>query len=125
MTSCDADPCLFMGDSNGDSVLILVNVDDLLVDATTSAVADAVEAEITDEFKSRKMREPTYFPGLHVDRNKNAGTIALCQRQYITSLLERFGMDSSIPVRLPMGAGTRLRQEGEVLPVDLVKIYQE
>lgn len=125
MAPCDADPCLFKGIRNGGTVFILVYVDDLLIVATSNITADAVEADIMGAFTARRMGEPTFFLGLHIDRNKQAGTIALGQRQYVSTLLERFGMEEANPVRLPMGVGSRLRQMGEALAEDLAQLYQE
>lgn len=87
---CASDPCLFKGTIDGVIVLILVYVDDLLIVATTQAAVTGAKKIITTVFKSREMGEPTYFLGLHIDRKHSEGTIKLGQRQYVSTLLERF-----------------------------------
>lgn len=76
-------------------------------------------------FKAREMGEPTYFLGLHVDRDAGSGSIQLGQRQYVATLLERFRMGEANMVSVPMGAGGHLQTEGEPLPEDLWRFYQE
>lgn len=122
---CDSDPCLFKGTCMGHDVYILVYVDDLLIISGSEEAAEQVQAKVTTAFKARVMGEPTYFLGLHIDRDSATGSIHLGQRQYVATLLKRFGMQDANPVRLPIGAGTRLRKEGEALPNDLKETYQE
>lgn len=69
--------------------------------------------------------EPTYFLVLHIERDAATGSIQLGQRQYVATLLERFGLQDTNPVRLPIGAGTRPWKEGEPLPKGLKELYQE
>lgn len=71
------------------------------------------------------MGEQTFFLGLYTTRTKQAGTIALGQRQYMSTLLERFGMEDANPVLLPIDVRSRLRQEGRALAEDLALLYQE
>lgn len=122
---CHTDPCLFKGKCMGAEVYILVYVDDLLIISDHAEAAEQVQKTVTTAFKARVMGEPTYFLGLHIDRDATTGSIYLGQRQYVATLLERFGLQDANPVRLPMGAGTRLRKDGEVLPKDLKELYQE
>lgn len=98
---------------------ILVYVDDLLIISDSQEAAEQVQRTITTAFKARVMGEPTYFLGLHIDRDAAMGSNHLGQRQYVATLLGRFGLQDTNPVRLPIGAGTRVRKGGEALPNDL------
>jgi len=124
-TPCDADPCLYK-DTRGDVVVfILIHVDDLLVAAATKAAAESAKVAITGVFKAREMGEPSFFFGFHIVRDANKGTLQVGQHQYVTTLLERFGLDKANPVRLPMGVGARLTKDGQPLMGALIKTYQE
>jgi len=124
-TACASDPCLYKGERDGVTVCILVYVDDLLVAGATNAAAMSAKAAITTAFKAREMGEPTFFLGFHVERDTERGTLRLGQRQYVHTILERFGLADANPVQLPMGAGDRLTKDGEPLTAELQQTYQE
>lgn len=109
----------------GYAVFILVYVYDLLVVSKSRQAAAAGKDAVTEAFKARDMGEPTFFIGLLVDRDTEKGTITFDQRQYVAMLIERFGIENANPVRLPLGTGTQMQQEGEPLPPQLVQTYQE
>jgi len=124
--ACEADECLFKRRTpDGEICFILVYVDDLLVAAQTEVIAEAGQAVVTEAFKSKTMGEPTYFLGLHIERDTNGRTLRLHQRQYVFSLLTRFGLEEANPVLLPMGAGVHLSKGGAQLDADTTKLYQE
>jgi len=124
--ACEADecPCKRVG-PGGDFCLILMNVDDLLVAAPTVDATQAGQAVITTAFKSKTMGEPAYFFGIHIERDGGARATRVHQRQYISSLVRRFGLEEDNPVHLLMGAGAHLRKVGRYLDADLTELYQE
>jgi len=122
---CEADECLFKRGADGDDVCyILIYVDDLLIAARTMAHAEAGQAVMTDAFKCKTMGPPSYFLGLHVDRDVKGQALRLHQRQYVATLLTRFGLTDANPVLLPMGAGVHLAKQGVRLDAALAKVYQ-
>jgi len=124
--ACEADECLFKRGTVGKDVCyILVYVDDLLIAARTMRHAEAGQAVMTTAFKCKTMGAPTYFLGLHIDRDVEGQTLRLHQRQYVTTLLTRFGLVQANPVLLPMGAGVHLTKQGTPLDAALTKVYQE
>jgi len=109
----------------GDFCLILINVDDLLVAGPTVDAAQAGQAVITTAFKSKTMGEPAYFFSIHIERNGGARATRVHQRQDISSLMRRFGLEEANPVHLLMGAGAHLSKVGRYLDADLTELYQE
>lgn len=73
-------------------VFILVYVHELLIISDLKEAAEQVQDEITKAFKARVMEKPTYFLGLHLERDTATGSVHLGQRQYGATLLERFGL---------------------------------
>jgi len=124
-TACAEDPCLFVGGNGNDVCLILVYVDDLLVAGKTMASAKGALRVVSDAFKARELGAPSYFLGLHIERDEAVNTLLLHQRQYVATLLQRFGMADAHPVRLPMGTGVKLQKAGVFLTPELTKTYQE
>jgi len=124
-TPCSADLCLYKGERNGKTVHILIYVDDRLIVGETDAAAVSAKTAIMTAFKAREMGEPTFFLGLHIERDAASGTIKVGQRQYVHTLLERFGIEQANPVQLPMSAGTRVTKDGAPLSGELHQTYQE
>ena len=91
----------------------------------TEAAAVSAKTAIMTAFKAREMGEPTFFLGLHVERDAASGTIKVSQRQYVHTLLGSFGLGQASPVHLPMSAGTRLTKDGAPLSEELHQTYQE
>jgi len=118
---CEADECLF----KRGTCYILIYVDDLLIAARTMAHADTGQSVMTDAFKCMTMGAPTYFLGLHIDRDVKGQTLRLHQRQYVATLLTRFGLADANPVLLPMGIGVHVAKQGVWLDAALTKVYQE
>jgi len=83
----DADPCLYVGTVAGDKVSILVYVDDLLVAAKSAKRVDAGKRVILVAFMARDMSAPTYFLGMHIERDRGTGALRLSQHQYASNLL--------------------------------------
>jgi len=115
MTQSQADPCLFHKDVSGERAFLLVYVDDLLLVASTAPPLAAMRDAVLAAFQARDLGKPTYFLGLHVDRDEEAGTMVVSQRSFTMTLLERHGMADAKPVALPMAVGTELRKAGEGL----------
>ena len=106
-------------------MFIHIYVDDLLVAAATKAAAELAKGAITGVFKAREMEEPSFFLGLHIVQDADKGTLQVGRHQYVTTLLEQFGLDKANPVRLPMGVGARPTKDGKPLMGALIKTDQE
>lgn len=84
MVQSKADPCLFIKDVEGERVYLVVYVDDLLLMARKQEHLDDMKRDIMNVFASRDIGPPTYFLGLHVDHDKEEGSVTVSQRQYAT-----------------------------------------
>jgi len=125
MRATNADPCLFVGTFDAVRVYVLVYVDDLLLAGESGTAVNMCKKVLTNAFTVRDMGLPTYFLGMHVDHDRAAGKLSLGQRQYVTTILERFALADCNPVRLPMGVGVVMQREGATLDVLMATKYQE
>eukprot|EP00168_Porphyra_purpurea_P012967 TRINITY_DN3485_c1_g1_i4.p2 TRINITY_DN3485_c1_g1~~TRINITY_DN3485_c1_g1_i4.p2 ORF type:complete len:159 (-),score=11.24 TRINITY_DN3485_c1_g1_i4:911-1387(-) len=91
----------------------------------TASTAELGQAAVSNAFKARTMGEPNDFLGMHLECDGMNNAIHMHQRQYIPTLLGRFGLMDAIPVRLPMGTVTRLCVDGQPLAPELAKTYQD
>lgn len=119
-----ADPCLFFKDVDGARCYLLVYVDDLLLVATTPSQLKSMKDRVMAAFKSRDIGVPTYFLGLHLDRDWQEGSLVVSQRQYVQRLVKRHGLADAKPALLPMAPGAELLKAGELLEQRGIERYQ-
>jgi transposase InsO family protein len=107
----EADHSLYVhGDpATGESayVVIAVYVDDLIIAGAERDVLDS-KSKLASRFKMTDMGEVQWLLGLEVQHDKERKLFKLSQRKYIESVLERFGMADSKPVKTPMEQSVRL-----------------
>jgi len=124
-TAYDEEPCLFVGKAGAALCLILVYVEDLLVAGQSARAANGGLRVISEAFKARELVSLAYFLRLHIELDEAAKVLRAHQRQYVLTLMERYGVANAHPVRLPMGVGIKMQKAGTLLTVELVKVYRE
>ena len=124
-TAYDEDPCLFVWKAGAALCLILVYVEDLLVAGRSARAAKGGLRVISEAFKARELVSLAYFLRLHIERDEAAKVLRAHHRQYVLTLMKRYGMADAHPVCLPVGVGIKLQKAGTLLTVELVKVYQE
>ena len=110
----DTDPCLFTKTMQGNTVYVIVHVDDLLVIGTTAAAMTA-KTQITQLFDVKVLGAAKVFLGLEIRRDRPNKKLWLGQTKYIEDMLIKYGMDNSNSRVAPLDAGTRLDDTGELL----------
>lgn len=85
-------------------------------------MANMLKDRLRDKFKIKDLGPVSYALGIQINRNQESGTIELNQRQYIVSILERFGMLESKPVGTPLDKNVKF--SADLAPIDNVP-YQE
>jgi hypothetical protein len=85
---------------------VAVHVDDMAI--FTSNIDGKLKEGLCKEFMIMDMGELKHIVGLEVTRNIEEGTLKISQTQYITKILDRFGMSKSTPVSMPLNPNTKL-----------------
>lgn len=101
----NTDPCLYIKNTNGSNVII-VYVDDLLVSSIDPGTQD-VKRMLKRKFKMKDLGNINKILEINIGRNGETGKMKLHQENYIKSLLEKFEMINSNPVRTPLEAGVK------------------
>jgi hypothetical protein len=91
--------------SANDTVALATWVDNMIITSNSPAIEARFRQELHDLFNMTD-EDPSWVLGLELIRDREAGTIALSQRQYIETLLGRFDMLEFKPAELPMTGGT-------------------
>ncbi|CAM8883274.1 unnamed protein product [Rhodiola kirilowii] len=110
------DYSLFTMKKDGNFLILLVYVDDVVITGTSSALISEVKQYIHDKFKIKDLGFLKYFLGLEVARS-DAG-IFLNQRKYAIELLEENNLLQCKPAKSPMNAKHKLSLSTEALLLD-------
>ncbi|POM58553.1 mitochondrial protein [Phytophthora palmivora] len=106
------DPCLYIKIVDGECVLLLVYVDDVLVTGSSAELIAEVKRQLKSRFEMTDSGKCSYILGIEVVDNAD-GSITLSQDRYIKDILERFGMQdcksaATVGVLMHLMTSTRL-----------------
>ena len=107
-----ADPCVFIQDETNSMTIVAVYVDDLIVMSTSSEKLDAIKKALSGRFKMKDMGPLHYCLGVSIVQN--ADSILLHQKQYILSMLRKFGLMDAKQVSTPADSNVRLVKDDGV-----------
>ena len=119
--SSNADPSLFYRRVDGVLIFLLVYVDDILIASSKISLVNEAKAGLKKEFDVRDLGAASYFLGMVIERDRQAGTVKLSQHKLSKELIERFGMVDAKPKSTPLSVSTRLdvaNENDEVLSGD-------
>ena len=91
--------------------IICVYVDDLLVASNNRAKLNKLKAKLAAGFKMKDLGPLSYYLGVEVIRDRDAGTTILSQRAYAQEVLKRFNMQDCRGVTTPAQANIVLTKE--------------
>jgi hypothetical protein len=118
------DAALFQSTMDGETVWLLVWVDDILVAAQGEERVAKVKVHLTAKFDVRDLGPATYFLGMELSHDREAPSLKLTQKKLMGELNNRYGLAYACARSVPQAAGEKLRKEGE--PLDTVRFpYSE
>ncbi|CAM8963152.1 unnamed protein product [Rhodiola kirilowii] len=94
------DYSLFTLKRNGEFIILLVYVDDVVITGTCSALIQEIKAFIHEKFKIKDLGNLKYFLGIEVARSKDG--IFINQRKYVLDILEDHNYTDSKPAKTPL-----------------------
>ncbi len=119
-----ADAALFQSTVDGETIWLLVWVDDILVAAQGEERVAKVKAHLTAKFDMRDLGLATYFLGMELSPDREARSLKLTQKKLTGELISRYGLANARARSVPQAAKEKLRKEEE--PLDTVRFpYSE
>jgi hypothetical protein len=111
--SLTSDPCVYTRCLEGDTHIITVWVDDLLLFTQTDEGMTHLKADLNNILDLTDIGEPSKIVGIEITRKDNS--ISISQEKYIESILKREGMEKAHPVKTPLDPNIALirNPEGE------------
>ncbi|CAM8975821.1 unnamed protein product [Rhodiola kirilowii] len=110
------DYSLFTMKKDGEFLILLVYVDDVIITGTSSSHIAAVKSYIHDKFRIKDLGFLKFFLGLEVARSDDG--IFLNQRKYALELLEDNNLLQCKPAKSPMPSKHKLSLSTEPLLLD-------
>ena len=122
-----SDPCVYTYGTGPKLTILEVYVDDILISGADQDIVAQKKKELTDRFEMTDMGEVSRVLGIEVKRDYEEGTLAISQGPYVSTILERFGMQEANPVSTP-GYGAELsmdQPEDQLLGTADKKLFQQ
>ena len=112
LTQCAHDHAVFYARQDGHFVILAIHVDDCTITGSSADLLRQYKEQIAARFKMTDLGPISWLLGIEIIRDREARTISLCQRSYITSILRRFNYLEDIkPVATPMDPNVHLSNE--------------
>lgn len=105
------DPSLFLFDSKGTRLYVLVYVDDILITGTSTPLIRDLIQKLNCQFALKELGSLDYFLGIEVQKLQN-GCMLLTQSKYVCDLLQRAHMFDSKGITSPMVSSCKLSKYG-------------
>ncbi|CAN1840048.1 Retrovirus-related Pol polyprotein from transposon RE1 [Linum perenne] len=105
-TGSKTDHSLFYYNTGGNTIFVLVYVDDIIITSSNPSSAASLVQHLQDRFSIKELGDLHYFLGIEVHRTQDGMT--LCQAKYIRDLLARAGMSNCKPLHTPSATTTPL-----------------
>jgi len=103
------DPYVYIrceGDGCGGFAIIMVWVNNLLLFMTSDALMEKMKQNISTEWETTDLREPSKI--ISIEITQSANTISIGQKQYVETILKHKGMDCANPVSMPLDPNSPL-----------------
>eukprot|EP00253_Pinus_taeda_P011935 PITA_11935 len=106
-----ADHCVYFK-LIGDRVIYLVlYVDDMLLVGNDKEIIQDLKTQLSSKFDMKDLGAANYILGMEIKRDRAKRKLWLNQRKYVETILQRFNMQDSKPVKVPIPIGVKLSAE--------------
>src|ERR1700733_8950350 len=93
----------------GDRVIYLVlYVDDMLLVGNDKEIIQDLKTQFSSKFDMKDIGAANYILGMEIKRDRAKRKLWLNQRKYVETILQRFNMQDSKLVKVPIPVGVRL-----------------
>ena len=113
---CKYDLNVYLRKYDGDFIIIVLYVDDLLITGSTLASITFIKIALHDAFEMSDLGLLKQFPGLEISQDFDG--IMVKQYKYIEDLLVKFNMFDYNPTPFPFLSGISLEEGKSTPPMD-------
>ena len=95
----NSDPCLFSKRNEGDTIIIIVWVDDIIIAANTIQSMKSIKSDLSSKFQMKDLGQLSTFLGIKFDQHHES--ISMSQSHYLENVLKTFGFNDCRPRTTP------------------------
>eukprot|EP00253_Pinus_taeda_P034356 PITA_34356 len=96
----------------GDRVIYLVlYVDDMFLVGNEKEIIQDLKTQLSSKFDMKDLGVANYILGMEIKRNREKRKLWLKERKYVDTILQRFNMQDSKSVKVPIHVGVKLSTE--------------
>eukprot|EP00253_Pinus_taeda_P015630 PITA_15630 len=100
------------GKKNCDRVIYLVlYVNDILLVGNDKEIIQDLKTQLSSKFEMKDLGAANYILGMEIKRYRAKRKLWLNYRKYVETILQRFNMQDSKPMKVPIPVGVRLSAE--------------
>eukprot|EP00253_Pinus_taeda_P031769 PITA_31769 len=92
-------------------IYLVLYVDDMLLVGNDKEINQYLKTQLSSKFDMKDLGAANYILGMEIKRNLEKRKLWLNQRKYVETILQRFNMHDSKPVKVPIPMGVRLSTE--------------
>ena len=105
---CESDHCIYIKRNDETMVFVVLYVDDLIIASNDDGLMAETKRILSERFEMTDLGELKYFLGIEIEQDLNNGLITMRQTKFLKSILAKFGMEESKPVKTPQDPGLKL-----------------
>jgi hypothetical protein len=89
-------------------IYVVLYVDDMLLVGNNMDVIKEVKSQLSSKFDMKDLGAANFIFGMEIKRDRANRKLWLNQRKYVETILQRFNMHGSKPVKVPIPIGVKL-----------------
>ena len=120
----DADPCVFIRAEGKDVTIVAVYVDDLIIITQGPDKMKEVKESLMAHFKMKDSGKIHYCFGISIEYDDSNKCIWMHQKQYILSMIKKFGLAQAKTVATPACVSVQLKKDDGVSKEVNSTLYQ-
>ncbi|KAJ0388869.1 hypothetical protein P43SY_010670 [Pythium insidiosum] len=97
-----------MRKNDDDMAFVVLYVDDLIIACSSVSLLKSIKAALSDRFEMSDLGKLRFCLGMQITRDLKQGTVMVSQSKFLGSILHKFGMSESKPVKTPQDPGLKL-----------------
>jgi hypothetical protein len=103
-----ADHCVYSKQVCNHFIYVVLYVDEMLLVGNNMYVIKKVKSQLSSKFDMKDLGAANFIMGMEIKRDHANMKLWLNQRKYVETILQRFNMHGSKPIKVPIPIGVKL-----------------